>query len=96
MRCKPQNEQMVSGFVELPKDDRKLLYQTCSSLFGDDLKKKVSEMVQWSTSKRSTCKFGEVAEYLDEEEVREKFKNKPEQAKILCSKICARLSPIQV
>lgn len=64
------------------------MHQDAVNLFQDDLKKELRECIEWSST--STTSHSELVEgkYLDEADLREKYKNKPEQLEALLS--CAR------
>ena len=73
LRC---HEQLTTCTMDV--EEKQKLMAEAHSLFGPALKKKVNESVLVSSSSNSVVSFSESAHYLDENDLRERFKDRPD------------------
>ena len=83
MRLKTEQGSITTGFLNLDKDGRKRIYAEAAALFSDDLKKKVHEIIQWTTSRREVTTMQDSGDFFDEKYFRDKFAYDPAQARAL-------------
>ena len=76
----------LKGFSELSQAERKVFFQESDGLFDDALAKAMHTAIQSSSYKKQSTVFDEHGDFFDEEEVNEKFKDRPSQLASLLAK----------
>ncbi len=73
------NPDLKDGFQGLAKEDKVEFMKRSRSLLGDSLKKTLSEAVVQSQTRSTSWTFRSTGKYLDEEALRTKYADKPQQ-----------------
>ncbi len=80
-RLLKQHQQVKIGYQEMSTEDRKKWMVTVGrdNLMGDDLKKSLVETITWSRIRRHASNFSAKGKFMDEENLKKAFEDKPDE-----------------
>ena len=70
---------LAEDWTQVPEEEKRKFYEENVDLAGESLVVKMQEVIAHSTIKRSAVRFIGTGEWLDEVDLDEKYKHKPEQ-----------------
>ena len=92
-RLVANNGSTVSNWSSVPEDEKTAFYNECKSLVKEDLHLKMQELIVHTHRRTSILSFTGTGNFIDEEDVRTKYANKPSQLEAVLQNSRTMLHP---